>query len=83
MWFQDNNLSLNVSKTNSLITEHFKFLGVHLTNGLSWCPHTNTVVQRAQQNLYPLRRLKRLGMGPQILKQFYSCGRAAHRGGWG
>ena len=25
------------------------------------------------QNLFPLRRLKRFGMGPQILKRFYSC----------
>ena len=32
-----------------------------------------TVVKRARQNLLPLRRLKRFGMGPQILKRFYSC----------
>ena len=24
-------------------------------------------------NLFPLRRLKRFGMGPQILNRFYSC----------
>jgi hypothetical protein len=30
-------------------------------------------VKRAQQNLFPLRRLKRFGMGPEILKRFYSC----------
>ena len=35
--------------------------------------HTKTVVKRAQQNLFPLRRLKRFGLGPQILKRFYSC----------
>ena len=29
-------------------------------------------MKRAQQNIFPLRRLKRFGMGPQILK-FYSC----------
>ena len=27
----------------------------------------------ARQNLFPLRRLKRFDMGPQILKRFYSC----------
>ena len=53
--------------------ESFKFLGVHITNKLSWSKHTNTVVKRAQQNLFPLRRLKRFGMSPQILKKFYSC----------
>ena len=53
--------------------EIFKFLGVYITNKLTWSKHTKTVVKRAQQNLFPLRRLKRLGMGPQILKRFYSC----------
>ena len=31
------------------------------------------VVKRAQQNLFPLKRLKGFGMGPQIVKRFYSC----------
>jgi hypothetical protein len=35
--------------------------------------HTKTVVKKAQQNLFHLWRLKRFGMGPQILKRFYSC----------
>ena len=30
-------------------------------------------MKRTQQNLFPLRRLKRFGMGPEILKRFYSC----------
>ena len=53
--------------------ESFKSHGVHITNKLTWSKHTKTVVKRAQQNLFPLRRLKRFGMGPQILKRFYSC----------
>ena len=53
--------------------ESFKFLGVHITNKLTWSKHTKTVVKRARQNLFPLRRLKRFGKGPQILKRFYSC----------
>ena len=95
VWCQDNNLSLNVSKTKELIVDNkkrrseqapidiiaavvervkgFKFLGVHITNYLSWSKHTKTVVKKAQQNLFTLRRLKRFGMGPQILKSFYSC----------
>ena len=52
--------------------ESFKFLGVHITNKLIWSKHTDTVLKRARQNLFPLRRLKRFGMGPQILKRFYS-----------
>ena len=53
--------------------ESFKFLGVHITNKLTWSKHTKTVGKRAQQNLFPLRRLKRFGMAPQFLKRFYSC----------
>jgi hypothetical protein len=30
-------------------------------------------VKRAQQNLFPLRRIKIFVMAPQILKRFYSC----------
>ena len=53
--------------------ESFKFLGIHIPNKLTWTKHTKTVVKRARQNLFPLRRLKRFGKGPQILKRFYSC----------
>jgi hypothetical protein len=50
-----------------------KFLGVNITNKLSWSKHKKTAMKRERQSLYPLRRLKRFGMGPQILKKFYSC----------
>ena len=53
--------------------ESFKFLGVHITNKLTWSKHTKTVVKWARQNIFPLRRRKRFGMGLQILKRFYSC----------
>ena len=53
--------------------ESFKFLGVHIINKLSSSKHTKTVMKRARQNLFSLRRLKRFGMVPQILKRFYSC----------
>ena len=38
----------------------------------TWSKHTKTVVKRAREKLFPLRRLKRFGMGSQILKWFYS-----------
>ena len=79
-WCQNNNLSLNVTKTKEMIvdyrkrrTEHapihiggavvehvesFKFLGVHITNKLTWSKHTMTVVKQTQQKLFPLRKLK-------------------------
>jgi hypothetical protein len=53
--------------------ESFKFLGVHINNKLSWSKHTKTVMKKARQCLFPLRRLKRCCMGPQILKELYFC----------
>ena len=45
--------------------ESFKFLGVHITIKLSY---TKTVMKKARQHLFPLRRLNIFDMGPQILK---------------
>ena len=53
--------------------ESFKFLGVHINNKLEWSKHTKTVVKWARQSLFPLRKLIVFGMGPEILKRFYSC----------
>ena len=53
--------------------ELFKSLGVHIPNKITLSKHTKTVVKRAQQIIFPLRILKRIDMGPQILKRFYSC----------
>ena len=55
-------------------TNSLKFLGLEITNKLSWSKYTKTVMKRARQNLFPPRRLKRFSMGPQkVLKSFYSC----------
>ncbi|CDQ65214.1 unnamed protein product [Oncorhynchus mykiss] len=67
------NTRININGAVVERVKSFKFIGVHITNKLSWSNHAKTVVKRVQQNLFPLRRLKRLGMGPQILKKFYSC----------
>ena len=53
--------------------ESFKCVGGHINNKLEWPKHTKAVVKRARQSLFPLRKLKRFGMGPEILKRFYSC----------
>ena len=53
--------------------ESFKFLGVHINNKLEWSKHAKTVVKRARQSLFPLGKLKRFGMGPEILTRFNSC----------
>ena len=51
--------------------ENFKFLGVHITNKLSWAKHTRTVLKTARQRLFLLRRLKIFVMGPQKVLQLH------------
>ena len=49
----------------------FKYLGVHISDDLtSW--FSTQLVKRAQQWLYFLRRLRKFGMSPEILSNFYS-----------
>ncbi|KAK2920625.1 hypothetical protein Q8A73_000110 [Channa argus] len=52
---------------------NFKYLGVHITEDLTWTPHVTQLVKKAQQRLYFLRRLRKFGMSPKILSNFYSC----------
>jgi hypothetical protein len=56
LWCQDNNLSLNVSKTKALIHINrtaaervcsFKFFCVHITEDLTWTNNTPTLVKRS------------------------------------
>ena len=64
---------ININEAVVERVESFKILSVHITNKLSWSKQTKTVVKRARQNLFHLRRLKIFGMGTQILNRFYSC----------
>ena len=52
----------------------FKFLSVQITLSLSWSPrHADTIVKKAHQRLYFLRRLRKLGMSATTLTNFYRC----------
>jgi hypothetical protein len=42
--------------------ESFKFLGVHITGKFNWSTHTDSMVKKAQQHLFNLRRLKKFGL---------------------
>ena len=48
----------------------FKFLGVHISEDLSWTLNTSTIVKKAHQRLFFLRRLKKAHLSPQILENF-------------
>ncbi|XP_059823893.1 probable RNA-directed DNA polymerase from transposon BS isoform X4 [Hypanus sabinus] len=94
-WCEDNNLSLNVSKTKELVVDFrrssgphdpiyisgaqleqvksFKFLGVNITNELTWSNQAESTAKKAHQCLYFLRKLKKFGLSPKTLTNFYRC----------
>ena len=47
--------------------------GVHITDVLKWSTHTESVVKKAQQCLFNLRRLKKFGLAAKTLTNFYRC----------
>ncbi|KAI2646667.1 hypothetical protein H4Q32_027929 [Labeo rohita] len=49
-----------------------KFLGVHITEDLTWTTNTMSLSKKAQQSLHFLHRLKRASLPPPILTTFYS-----------
>ncbi len=50
----------------------FKYLGVNISENLTWTAHIQTQVKKARQRLYHLRQLRKYRVSPAILKTFYS-----------
>ena len=51
----------------------FKFLGIHISENLSWAINTTAIVKKAQQWLYFLRTLRKVNLSQQHLRSFYRC----------
>ncbi len=49
----------------------FKYLGVNISEDLTWTTHIQTQVKKARQRLYHLRQLRKFRVSPAILKTFY------------
>ncbi len=64
---------ITIDKTPVERVSSFKFLGVHITEDLTWSAHTDAVLKKAHQRLFFLRRLRKFGMSPRILRSFYTC----------
>ncbi len=62
-----------IDKTPVERVNSFKFLGVHITEDLTWSTHTDAVLKKSHQRLFFLRRLRKFGMSPSILRSFYTC----------
>ena len=48
-----------------------KFLGVHITDDLTWTTNTTSLVKKAQQRLHFLCRMRRANLPPSALTTFY------------
>ena len=64
--------------------ESFKFLGLHITDILKRSTHKDSVVKKAQQRLFNLRRLRKCGLSPKTRKLLQiqdalDCVRLYHR----
>jgi len=51
--------------------DSFKFLGLHISNQLTWDINTSVVCKKAHQRLYFLRQLKKFRMTIPIMTRFY------------
>lgn len=51
----------------------YKFLGVTITEDLTWGDNTAGIVGKSQQRLYFLRRLRRANLPQKLLVNFYRC----------
>ncbi len=49
----------------------FKFLGVHLSEDLSWTLNISILIKKARQRLYFLRKLREAHLSPHTLLNFY------------
>jgi len=50
----------------------FNYLGVNISEDLTWNTHIQTQVKKARQRLYHLRQLRKFRVSSAILKTFYS-----------
>ncbi len=64
---------ITIDKTPVEQVNSFKFLGVHITEDLTWSAHTDAVLKKAHQRLFFLRRLRKFGTSPRIFRSFYTC----------
>ncbi|KAI4896098.1 hypothetical protein NFI96_006456 [Prochilodus magdalenae] len=62
---------LNINGSAVEIVQSTKFLGVHITENLTWSLNTSSIAKKAQQRLYFLRRLRKAHLPPPILTMFY------------
>ena len=53
--------------------DSFKYLGVTITQNLSWSLHIQRTVKKARQRLLHLRRLRDFKLPFKVLRNFHTC----------
>ncbi|KAK1802684.1 hypothetical protein P4O66_004184 [Electrophorus voltai] len=64
---------MRISGTMVERVDSFRYLGVHISQDLSWSRHTNSLVKKARQRLYHLRCLRDFRLPSKVLQNFYTC----------
>ncbi|TWW62887.1 hypothetical protein D4764_04G0015340 [Takifugu flavidus] len=55
------------------IADSFRFLGTTITRDLKWEPTISSLIKKAQQRMFFLRKLRKLKLPPRMLAQFYTA----------
>ncbi|XP_061634047.1 uncharacterized protein LOC133480290 isoform X2 [Phyllopteryx taeniolatus] len=66
-------LPLTLSSCLVSTVEIFKFLGITVSQDLKWAINIKSVLKKAQQRMYFLRLLRKHGLPPELLTQFYTA----------
>ena len=64
---------IRINGTEVECVTSYRFLGVHISEDLSWTLNTSKLIKKAHQRLFFLRKLKKAHLSPQILVNFYRC----------
>ncbi|KAK1788757.1 hypothetical protein P4O66_002568 [Electrophorus voltai] len=64
---------MKINGTTVQTVDSFRYLGVHISQDLSWSCHTNSLANKACQRLYHFRRLRDFRLPSKVLWNFYTC----------
>ncbi|KAK1798577.1 hypothetical protein P4O66_006874 [Electrophorus voltai] len=64
---------VRISGTTVERVDNFRYLGVHISQDLSWSHNTNSLAKKARQCLYHLRHLRDFRLPSKVLQNFYTC----------
>jgi hypothetical protein len=70
--FKREHYPIHTNRTAVNRVSSFKFLGVHVTEDLTWTNNT-TLGKKAQQRIYFIRHQRKFGMSPPVLVKYYRC----------